>query len=347
MAQRAADQITLTDLTDGVSVMLSSEAYAFPGTTTAAIAGSTTTKIQAVQGDEYVAASVNLANITKPSGITVISDSHATSPTLTITIASSVTQAGEIIIPVNVNGLTIEKRFSFSIAFKGSTGAGGVKGDKGDKGDTGAAGAAATVAGLKNEAQMIVTNSAGSTTAAATITVDFYGYVGASRAAVTASVGTLPSGITVGTNTAGTAAADGVLTLTVASGSTLGGGDSGTITITLTCNGIARAFVFSWAKAKMGATGAAGGTGPAGAAAVTVEVSSSQGLVFKNTQVATILTAHVYQGGAEVTGAALTALGTIKWYKDSNYLTGKDGTTLTITAGDVTDRATYEARLEY
>lgn len=158
---------------------------------------------------------------------------------------------------------------------------------------------------------------------------------------MTAVVGTLPSGITVDTNTAGTASADGVLTLKVASGSTLGGGDTGTIAITLTCNSVSRVFVFSWAKAKMGATGATG------AAAVTVEVSSSQGLVFKNTQVATILTAHVYQGGTEVTGAALTALGTVKWYKDSNYLTGKDGATLTITAGDVTDRATYEARLEY
>ena len=74
---------------------------------------------------------------------------------------------------------------------------------------------------------------------------------------------------------------------------------------------------------------------------------SSQGLVFKNTQVATILTARVYQGGVEATGAALTALGTVKWYKDGTYMTGKDGITLTIAAGDVADRATYEARLEY
>lgn len=347
MAQRAADQITLTDLTDGISVMLSSEAYAFPGTTTNAIAGNTTTKIQAIQGGEYVAASVNVANVTKPTGITVTSDAHATSPTLTIAIASSVTTGGEIVIPVVVNGLTIEKRFSFTIAFKGTTGAQGAKGDKGDTGATGAAGAAATITGLKNEAQMIVTNSSGSTTSASTIQVDFYGYVGANRAAVTATVGTLPTGITVGTNTAGTTGADGVLTLSVASGSTLGGGDTGVIPITLTCNSIARAFIFSWAKAKMGATGATGNTGAAGADAVTIEVSSSEGLVFKNTQVATVLTAKVYKGGAEVTGGALTALGTIKWYRDGTYMTGKDGVTLTVAAGDVADRATYEARLEY
>lgn len=346
MAQRAADQITLTDLTDGVSVMMSSEAYAFPGTATNAIAGSTTTKIQAVQGGEYVAASVNVGAITKPTGITVTSDNHATAPTLTIAIAATVTSGGEVIIPVTVNGLTIEKRFSYSIALKGATGSPGQKGDPGAKGDPGPAGAAATVTGLKNEAQMIVTNAAGATTAASTIQVDFYGYVGATRTAVTAAVGTLPAGMTVGTNTAGTASADGILSLAVASGATLGGGDSGVITITLTCNGVARPFMFSWAKAKMGAAGGKGDKGDDGAAAVSLEVSSSQGLVFKNTQVATTLTARVYQGGTEVTGAALAALGIIKWYKDGTYLSGKDGATLTISAGDVTDRATYEARLE-
>src|SRR5690606_27016633 len=100
MAQRAADQITLTDLTDGVSVVLSAESYVFPGTSTAAIAGSTATKIQALQGGEYVAASVNVASITKPAGVTVTSDNHATAPTLTIAVSTAVTSGGEIIIPV-------------------------------------------------------------------------------------------------------------------------------------------------------------------------------------------------------------------------------------------------------
>lgn len=329
MAQRAADQITVVDLTDGVSVVLSAESYSFPGTTTTAVAGSTTTKIQALQGGEYVAASVNVANITKPAGVTVTSDNHATAPTLTIAVSTAVTTGGEIVIPVVVDGLTIEKRFSYSIAFKGANGT---------------AGTSATLVGLKNEAHAIVTNAAGQTVAASTIQVDFFGYVGAARAAVTAAVGTLPAGITVGTNTPGTTSADGILTFNVASGSTLGGGDSGVITVTLTCNGIARAVLFSWAKAKAGTNGT---NGDNGAPAVTVEVSSSQGLVFKNTQIATVLTAKVYQGGVEVTGAALTALGTIRWYKDGGATSVGSGATLTVSAGDVTDRATYEARLEY
>lgn len=332
MAQRAGDQITLTDLTDGVSVVLSSESYAFPGTTSAAIAGSTTTKIQAIQGDTYVAASVDVASITKPTGVTVTSDAHATAPTLTISVSTSVATAGEIVIPVVVAGLTIEKRFSFSIAFKGATGT------------NGSDGTSATLVGLKNEAHTIVCNASGNTVGASTISVDFYGYVGSSREATTATVTGLPTGITVGTNTAGTAAADGVLTFTVASGSTLGGGDSGVVTVSLTCNGITRDQRFSWAKAKAGTNGSNGSNG---SDAIALEATSSSGLVFKNTQVATTLTARVYKGGIELTGSAITPFGVIKWYKDGTYLTGKDGATLTVAAGDVTDRATYEARLEY
>ncbi|MDF2506266.1 MAG: hypothetical protein K0Q52_125 [Microbacterium sp.] len=348
MPQRAADAITLIDLTDGVSVVMSSESYNFPGTTTAAIAGSTSTKIQALMGGEYVAASVNVANITKPAGVTVTSDNHATSPTLTIAVTTSVTAGGEISIPVVVDGLTLEKKFSFGIAYKGTTGDQGPQGGQGPQGPQGQAGVSATLVGLKNEAQSIVTTAAGAAVAATTIQVDFYGYVGATRSAVTAAVGTLPSGMTVGTNTAGTASADGVLTLVVANGSTLGGVDQGTVPITLTANGIPRVALFSWSKAKQGAQGNTGGTGAAGAAAVTLEVSSAQGLVFKNTQVATTLTARVYQGGVEVTGAALTALGTIRWYKDGSATAlTTTGTTLTISAGDVADKANYEAKLEY
>lgn len=350
MAQRGADAITLIDLTDGVSVILSSESYAFPGSTSAAIAGSTTTKIQALIGGAYVAASVNVASITKPANVTVTSDNHATAPTLTISVTTAVTTGGEVVIPVVVDGLTIEKRFSFSIAFKGATGSTGATGPKGDTGNTGPAGTSATITGLKNEAQAIVTTNAGAAVAASTIQVDFYGYVGSSRAAVTAAVSGLPSGMTVGTNTAGTTGADGILTFAVANGATLGGADSGVVTVALTCNGITRNAYFSWSKAKQGAQGSTGSTGPAGADAVVVEVSSSAGLVFKNTQIATTLTAKVYKGGVEQTiaaGGVVSGLGTVKWYKDGAYQTGKDAATYAVSAGDVADRATFEARLEY
>ena len=92
--------------------------------------------------------------------------------------------------------------------------------------------------------------------------------------------------------------------------------------------------------------GADGSDGNDGADGLTLVIISSAGTIFKNTAIATTLTAHVFAGGTEVTGADLTALGTIKWYKDGGSTAVSTGTTLTISAGDVTDKATYEARLE-
>ena len=75
-------------------------------------------------------------------------------------------------------------------------------------------------------------------------------------------------------------------------------------------------------------------------------IISSGGNIFKNTNIATTLTAHVYKGGVEVTGSSLTALGTIKWYKNGGTSAVATGSTLTIGSGDVTNQANYTAQLE-
>lgn len=95
-----------------------------------------------------------------------------------------------------------------------------------------------------------------------------------------------------------------------------------------------------------GDTGPKGDTGASGADAITLAITSSGGVIFKNTAIATTLTAHVYKAGAEVTGSALAALGTIKWYKDGGTGAIATGQTLTIKAGDVDSRASYTAQLE-
>ena len=109
------------------------------------------------------------------------------------------------------------------------------------------------------------------------------------------------------------------------------------------CNSQTFTKKFTWSKAMTGATGAKGDPGDD---AITMTITSSNGVIFKNSSIATILTAHVYQGGVEVTGDALTALGTIKWYKDGYATAAATGQTLTITAGDVTNSASYIAQLE-
>ena len=100
------------------------------------------------------------------------------------------------------------------------------------------------------------------------------------------------------------------------------------------------------AKGDTGATGAKGDTGAKGADAIVVSVTSSNGFIFKNTSVATTLTAHVYRAGVELTAAQISALGTINWYLNASTTSSATGPTLTIDSGDVTNKADYIAKLE-
>ena len=92
--------------------------------------------------------------------------------------------------------------------------------------------------------------------------------------------------------------------------------------------------------------GTNGQNGANGQDALTLVVLSSNGNIFKNTNIATTLSAHVYKGGVEVVGSALTDLGTIKWYKDDSPTAVATGSNLTINPGDVNNYVNYTAQLE-
>lgn len=96
---------------------------------------------------------------------------------------------------------------------------------------------------------------------------------------------------------------------------------------------------YNWQYAK-------GEDGASGDAAVSVVIVPSSGQMFKTPSETNTLTAHVYQGGSELTGSALDALGTIKWYKGGTYLTGKDGSSITVLASEIVSKEIFEARLE-
>lgn len=138
MAVKASSQISMIDVTDAYSVLLTSEAYAFTGNTSGAPAGLTcTTQVVAFCGQKSCI-SLNVSNISCPTGITAtVSNNNTASPTVTFKTTATITATCEAIIPVSVDGITINKKFSFAVAKTGSTGA---KGDKGLKGDTGAKG---------------------------------------------------------------------------------------------------------------------------------------------------------------------------------------------------------------
>ena len=124
MAIKSSDQISIVDLTDGYSVILTNDSFTFAGGVSSANAGSTTTTVVAMCGAAQVAASVDLNDVVKPSGVTVTKDADATSPTLTVSVDSSVTQGGTVDIPVELDdgNIIIHKLFTFQIAFTGTAG---------------------------------------------------------------------------------------------------------------------------------------------------------------------------------------------------------------------------------
>lgn len=97
-----------------------------------------------------------------------------------------------------------------------------------------------------------------------------------------------------------------------------------------------------------GIQGEKGNTGAAGADAITMSITASNGLVFNSNSgvTSTVLTAHVYKAGAEqtITNAGVCgALGSIKWYKGTSTTAIKTAKTLTVS---ITELGEYTARLE-
>ena len=281
MAIKSSDQISIVDLTDGYSVILTNDSFTFAGNISAAVGGSTTTTVIAMCGGTQVPAAVNNSAIVSPTGVTTSVDTDPTQPTVTISIASSVTEGGTVDIPVSIDGgnITIHKLFTFQIAFRGQTG----------------------------------------------YSAQWYS----------------------GTGITGTSA-----TATSFSGSGVTNAQVGDMYLntstynTYRCTVAGAASAAKWVYVN-NIKGVQGDTGPAGADAITMTVTSSNGTIFKNTAVVTTLTAHVYKAGAELNASQIAALGTIKWYKDgSSTALSTTGATLNISSGDVTNKATYIAQLE-
>lgn len=300
-----------------------------------------------MRGAEQIAATVDLTKVTKPTGITVTKDTDPTAPTLTITASTSFVTAGVVKIPVVVDGdITINKDFSVAIAFTGE------KGDTGTRSNiwtatanpttpnytfpianlTGPSGAVPQIGDivLRTTYRYTIT-SVSDTTVLTGERVSIQGATGAGGIWYTGT------GIT-GTST----------TATIFSGSGVSSAKVGDMYLnTSTYNTYRCTTAGAPAAAKwVYVSNIKGAKGDQGDAAITMSVTSSNGTIFKNSSVETVLYAHVYQGGVEVTGDALTALGTIKWYKDGSTSAAATGQTLTISAGDVTNKATYIAQLE-
>ena len=214
----------------------------------------------------------------------------------------------------------------------------GAKGDTGGKGDPGAAGSGGLSVILGNENQALACTNAGKTAAAATITIPFTGYVGITQTACTCTVGTLPTGITVKSNTAATATAAGKLELSVAASSNLGADATltGDITLTFTISGQTVAKVFTWTKSKAGTNGTS---------AVVFSVYAPNGTVVQNQSGSLTLATSACSGTTAITNA------TYQWAKYVNgtwtNISGATSSPLTVSGSDIVNIQSYRCTMTY
>lgn len=345
MAVKGSSQITLIDLTDGYSVIFTNDNHTFLGDT-AAVSGtqSTTCMVQALCGADPV--SCTIGAITPPTGLSIVSDGKTPVPTLTITATAALKTSGSVIIPVQIGDITVSKAFSYSIAFRGSNGSNGssvtvsstsVTYQASSSGTTPPTGAwvtdiPATTPGQYLWTKTVVNYSDGKSTTA--YSVSRTGTNGSNGSSVTVT----STSVTYQVSASGTTTPTGTWVNTPPS--VPAGQYLWTKTVVAYSDGK------STTSYSIGRSGNNGSDGADGSDAINLIILSSGGTIFKNTDVATTLTASVFKGGVEVTGAALTALGTIKWYKDDATTSMATGTTLTIQAGDVLSKANYTAKLE-
>ena len=172
------------------------------------------------------------------------------------------------------------------------------------------------------------------------ITIPFTGFVGITQTACTCTVGTLPSGITVKTNTAATATAAGNLVLTVSANSTLGGSAilNGTIDLTFTISGKSVVKKFGWTKSMKGSSGSNGVN------AVVFSIYAPNGTIVQNQSGTLTLATAAYSGTTAITG-------TYQWAKYANgtwtNISGATSATLSVSGADIVNIQSYRCTMTY
>lgn len=211
----------------------------------------------------------------------------------------------------------------------------GAKGDKGNPGSSGTGGLSVV---LGNETQTIACTSEGKTSAASMISIPFTGYVGIAQTATTCTVGTLPTGITLKTNTASTASAVGMVELSVAASSDLGSASTlnGNITLTFTISEKTVTKIFTWTKSKAGSNGAN---------AIVFSVYAPNGTIVQNQSGSIQLATSAYSGTTAITNA------TYQWAKYSGgawkNISNATASTLTVSGADIINVQSYRCTMTY
>lgn len=356
MAIKAADQLTIIDVTDAYSVMLTSEAYTFVGGTGGVASGQTcTTEAVAFCGtNQCTSVNVTAADIVCPTGISAaVANSGTSKVKITFTTTATISVACEATIPVVVDGITMNKKFSFAVAKAGTNGQNGTSvtvsstsityqvGTSGTTKPTGEWSATIpTVAkGQYLWTKTVVKYSDGKSTEAYSVSYQgTNGQNGQNGTSVTVS----STSVTYQVSSSGTTTPTGTWGTSVPS--VPNGQFLWTKTVVTYSDGKSTT---SYSVAYKGTNGT---NGTNGKDAVTVTITSSNGTIFKNNSGSTVLTAHVFKGAVEqsITDAGVVAgsLGTIKWYKGTSTTAIATAKTLTVAATDVLNSQVYTCQLE-
>lgn len=149
---------------------------------------------------------------------------------------------GKFSIPISVNGLVFKKEVSWSLAKAGAVGGQGNPGEP------------ALSISLGNESQNIPCTYDGHVINDMLIEISFVGYRGLTRTPCNVAVGTLPSGMTLGSTENCTISNDGSIILNIVKNATLGTELTltGNIVLTFSINGKTLVKNFTWTKSKDG-----------------------------------------------------------------------------------------------
>jgi len=348
MAVKAQNQVTILDVTDSYSIILSNENQTFPetGVGQGAAQISSTTIVRAYRGSEemwcWLAAPVTATQGSGSSAVTLTINKSATKSTKGLTLNITTNKAGwknsgKLTLPILVFDreisnptssstgylVTLDKDFTYSVAPYGNTGA------------------APTIYDLTTTATQITVDSNG-TISPSSVTVAAIQQTG--DAAYVDFVG---AGIAVvGHPATGADQAIGSSTSTQSYVTFTPSTDYIYYIATLTVNN----------KVVDRQTIGVSRDGADGEDAFMIDITSSNGFIFKNTAIATTLTAHVYSGGSEFNNnnyddtsghygfGTQTAPLYVNWYK--NDVGVGTGVSYEVVAGNVASLATFTAKLE-
>lgn len=205
----------------------------------------------------------------------------------------------------------------------------------GKTGQPGAAGKDAINIVLGNMAEVIACNINGTAKNAKEISIPYSCYKGTARTSGTASLGTLPTGVTLKSNRDATASTEGLIVLTVASGASLFSASSGDITITVTSNNLTSTHKFTITKNIQASN------------AVLLQIFAPRGDVIVNDSGSVVLNTILMDGSNQVTSGITYSWAQLRDNGSYSTLSNQTGSTLTVTPAMVDSMASFKCTAAY